>query len=121
EIAKRINDVRKVRLASRDSGANEMAKYPHQFREMNFGKNSTIIIPRVSSEIRVFHPVGLLNNNSVVGDSAFALYDSNLWNIAILSSSIHLIWIKTICGQLETRVRYSNTLGWNTFPLPKLT
>ena len=51
----------------------------------------------------------------------FALYDAQIWNFAILSSQLHLSWISTVCGKLETRIRYSNTLGWNTFPVPKLT
>lgn len=52
---------------------------------------------------------------------AFALYDAPIWNLALIASRLHLIWIGTVCGKLETRYRYSNTLGWNTFPVPKLT
>jgi restriction-modification enzyme MmeI-like protein len=50
-----------------------------------------------------------------------AIYDSPLWNLAIIASQIHLVWIATVCGKLETRYRYSNTLGWHTFPVPTLT
>jgi hypothetical protein len=57
----------------------------------------------------------------VVLDSAFALYDAPLWNMAIVASRIHLVWIATVCGKLKTDFRYSNTLGWNTFPIPNLT
>jgi len=56
-----------------------------------------------------------------VADSAFALYDAPLWNMALIASRLHLVWIATVCGKLETRYRYSNTLGWNTFPVPTLT
>jgi len=52
---------------------------------------------------------------------AFALYDAPLWNLAIIASRIHLIWIGTVCGKMKTDFRYSNTLGWNTFPVPPLT
>ncbi|MCF6211539.1 MAG: lactate dehydrogenase, partial [Gammaproteobacteria bacterium] len=48
-------------------------------------------------------------------------YDAPLWNMALIASRIHLVWIATVCGKLETRYRYSNTLGWNTFPVPPLT
>jgi hypothetical protein len=65
--------------------------------------------------------VGYLPQGSVVLDSAFALYDAPLWNMAVVASRIHLVWIATVCGKLETRYRYSNTLGWNTFPVPILT
>jgi hypothetical protein len=52
---------------------------------------------------------------------AFGLYDAPLWTIALIASRLHLVWIATVCGKLETRYRYSNTLGWNTFPVPTLT
>jgi hypothetical protein len=120
-IADRIEAVRKMRLASRDKAANDLASRPHQFREMNRAKHCTLAMPRVSSESREFLPVGLLREGAVVTDLAYALYDAPLWNLAIIASKLHLVWIATVCGQLETRIRYSNTIGWNTFPLPKLT
>jgi hypothetical protein len=58
---------------------------------------------------------------AIVADSAFAFYDAALWNVAILASNLHLVWIATICGKIKTDFRYSNTLGWNTFPVPTLT
>jgi len=120
-IRARIEGVRAMRLASRDKGANEMATRAHQMREMNIGTTQTIAMPCVSSEARDYLPVGLLDNRSTVTNLAFALFDAPLWNMAIIASRIHLIWVGTICGKLETRFRYSNTLGWNTFPLPFLT
>jgi len=66
-------------------------------------------------------PVGFLPERSVISDSSFALYDAPIWNVALVASRLHLIWIGTVCGKLETRYRYSNTLGWNTFPVPTLT
>ncbi|HQS01559.1 MAG: lactate dehydrogenase [Halothiobacillus sp. 24-54-40] len=120
-IRQRIEGVRAMRLASRDSGANEMAARAHQLREMNIGRSHTIVMPGVSSESRAFLPVGLVDNNSSVTNLAFALYDAPLWNMALIASRLHLVWIGTVCGKLETRYRYSNTLGWNTFPVPLLT
>jgi len=84
-------------------------------------KSSTIAIAGVSSERRNYLPVDLLDANSIASNLLFALYDAPLWNLALLASRIHLVWIATVCGKLETRYRYSNTLGWNTFPLPPLT
>jgi hypothetical protein len=66
-------------------------------------------------------PVGVLSPHSIVSDNAFALYDAPLWNMALIASRLHLVWVATVCGKLETRYRYSNTLGWNTFPVPPLT
>jgi hypothetical protein len=120
-IRQRIEGVRKMRLASRDKSANEMAARSHQMREMNIGKKQTVAMPCVSSESRSYLPVGLLDAQSTVTNLAFALYDAPLWNMALIASRLHLVWIATVCGKLETRYRYSNTLGWNTFPVPTLT
>lgn len=119
-VRARINNVRQKRLKSKDAGAREMASRAHQFREMCQSEAHTLIVPRHSSESRALLPVGLLDGNSIVADSAFALYDAPLWNLAIIASRLHLVWIATVCGKLETRYRYSNTLGWNTFPVPPL-
>lgn len=120
-IRSRIEDVRAMRRASKDAGTREMASRSHQFREMYQGRDHTLILPGVSSESREYLPVGLLDSQSIVSNAAFALYDAPLWNLALIASRLHLVWIATVCGQLETRIRYSNTLGWNTFPVPTLT
>lgn len=120
-IRNRIEAVRKMRLSSRDSGANEMSKKSHQFREMKAAKKHVIVIPRVSSEDRPNLPVGLLDYRSIIGDRNFAMYDAPLWNISLIASRLHWVWIGTVCVRLEMRFSYSNTLGWNTFPIPSLT
>ena len=78
-------------------------------------------MPQVSSERREYLPIGLLPPRSIVSNLAFALYDAPLWNMALIASRLHLVWIATVCGKLKTDFRYSNTLGWNTFPVPSLT
>jgi hypothetical protein len=120
-IKQRIEGVRTMRLASRDKSANDMAARSHQMREMNIGTKQTVSMPRVSSESRYYLPVGLIDAQSTVTDLCFALYDAPLWNLALIASRLHLIWIATVCGKLKTDFRYSNTLGWNTFPVPTLT
>lgn len=120
-IKERIDSVRKSRLVSPDSAATKMAKFPHQFREMNSCENWTIAIPTVSSEFRAYLPVTLENYDVVFPNAAFCLFDAGLHCLSIVASKLHLIWIATVCGKLKTDFRYSNTLGWNTFPIPKLT
>ena len=119
-IRARVEGVRAMRLASRDKGANAMASRAHQFREMNEGTHHTLVTPRVSSENRDYLPVGLVGPDVILGDRNFALYDAPLWNLAIIASKLHIVWVGAVCGRLETRFSYSNTLGWNTFPVPKL-
>ena len=98
-----------------------MAKRAHQFREMNVAESHVIVVPRVSSEERPYLPVGLLSSNCVISDRNFAMYDAPLWNIALIASRLHWVWIGAVCVRLEMRFSYSNTLGWNTFPVPDLT
>jgi len=117
----RIEAVRRVRLASRDKGANALAKRAHQLKLMRAGTRSSIVVPIHSSQERAYLPVVLLPQGCVVSNAACALYDAPLWNMALIASRLHLVWIATVCGKLETRYRYSNTLGWNTFPVPTLT
>ena len=120
-IRQRIEGVRMMRLNSRDKSANEMASRAHQMREMRIGKNWTLTVPRTSSENRPYLPNGIIDARSTVTSETFALYDAPLWNMALIASRLHLVWIATVCGKMKTDFRYSNTMGWNTFPVPKLT
>jgi hypothetical protein len=120
-IRRRIDGVRTMRLNSKDASTKEMAIRAHQFREMHHARVHTLVLPGVSSEGRAYLPVGLLDSRSIVTNLAFALYDAPLWNMALIASRLHLVWIATVCGKLKTDFRYSNTLGWNTFPVPTLT
>ncbi len=118
----RFEAVRKQRSSSNRATTKQLANTPYRFGEVRqTGDESIIVIPRVSSENRDFLPVGLINSDCVVSSEAFAMFDPPFWSFSVLSSSLHLAWVATVCGQLETRIRYSNTLGWNTFPVPGLT
>lgn len=120
-ISKRIDGVRKARTGSTDKGASLLATRSHQMREMNYGKSHTIAVAGISSENRPYLPCGLLTKDEVVTNKIFALYDAPLWNMALIASRLHWVWIGTVCVRLEMRFSYSNTLGWNTFPIPVLT
>jgi hypothetical protein len=119
-IRSRIDSVRELR---RNGGttARDIAERSHQFQRMISGKTRTIVVPIHTSETREYLPVGVLSADSVVTNAVCALYDAPLWSMALIASRLHLVWIATVCGKLETRYRYSNTLGWNTFPVPLLT
>lgn len=120
-LASRISSVRQVRLDSPDRGNQKLANYPHQFREMHCGKESTVIIPIMNSVRRDYIPCGLLNSEARLSGQAFGIYDCEVWQLSILLSKIHFTWIAAICGRLKEDYRYSNDLGWNTFPVPNLT
>ena len=121
EVARRIAEVYNTRTSSRDKSLNKLAVRSHQYRDRNVAAQRLILVPTVSSERREFIPTDLKPARAVTTNQAFALYDAPLWNMALVASRLHLVWIATVCGKLETRYRYSNTLGWNTFPVPTLT
>lgn len=120
-INERIEAVRKMRQGSTDAGGRAMAARAHQLREMRKAETHTLVMPRTSSESREFLPGGIIASENIVSSEAFAIFDAPVWQLSLLISRMHLIWIATVCGQLETRYRYSNVLGWNTFPIPTLT
>ena len=121
-LNERFEAVRKQRASSIRSTTKNLANTPHRFGEVRqLGIERTIVIPRVSSANREFLPVGVAPSGIIIGDSNFALYDAPLWNMALIASRTHLVWVATVCGKLKTDYRYSNTLGWNTFPAPRLT
>ncbi len=121
-IAQRIGAVREMRLSSTKAATVAAAISAHRFGEIRqSGTETVIIVPSVSSESRDFLPCGYESSGTVVTNLAFALYDAPLWNMALIASRLHLVWIATVCGKLKTDFRYSNTMGWNTFPVPRLT
>lgn len=122
EFEDRFDKVAAFRRSSKAKETRPAAEYPHRFRQIQGAPGTdTIIVPIHTSESRGYLPVGLLPKNSIISNAAYALYDAPLWNMALIASKLHLVWIGTVCGKLETRYRYSNTLGWNTFPVPPLT
>jgi hypothetical protein len=121
-IAQRLKLVAQNRSESPADSTRQFAKRPHRFVQIaGFAETNAIVVPKVSSESRPYLPVGFVDSGTIVSDLAFALYDAPLWNMALVASKLHLVWIATVCGKLETRYRYSNTIGWNTFPIPPLT
>jgi hypothetical protein len=121
-IAERIEGVRQMRSASIAAATRAKASVPHQFWIiLGKPKKHTIVVPGVSSENRPYLPVGLLEPEAILSNRNFALYDAPLWNMALIASRLHWVWIGTVCVRMRTDFSYSNTLGWNTFPVPKLT
>ena len=121
-LARRIEGVRSMRLESKAESTRSYAIYPHKFRQIQgICERDCIVVPRVSSENRDILPIDYFDSNTIVGDRNFAICDAPLWNLAIIVSRLHWVWIGAVCVRLEMRFSYSNTLGWNTFPIPALT
>ena len=121
-LSGRFEAVRKQRSESNRATTKQLAKTPYRFGEVRqTGLEQTIVVPRVSSENREFLPVGIVATGTIIGDRNFALFDAPLWNMAIIASRLHWVWIGTVCARMRSDFSYSNTLGWNTFPVPNLT
>ena len=121
-IAKHLALVAANRKKSPAKSTRDYASRPHRFVQIaGRAKETTIIVPRHSSVSREYLPVGYVGPSTIIADSSFALYDAPLWNMALIASRLHLVWIGTVCGKIKTDFRYSNSLGWNTFPVPMLT
>lgn len=121
-IQNRIDGVRDMRLSSKKAATQAWADKPYRFVEIRRPESEKVLaLPSVATETRPFLTPVLLPSEVIVSNLAFALFDADTWVIALLSSRLHYSWVRAVCGQLETRIRYSNTLGWNTFPLPELT
>jgi len=119
-IRDRIDNCEKARSESKRAATNKLASVPYRFGEVRYKDGASIIIPSVSSEGRDYIPMKYLND-TVISNAAFAVYDAPEWLFGILTSAMHMAWVRAIGGRLETRYRYSAGLCYNPFPFPKLT
>ncbi|WP_067106706.1 class I SAM-dependent DNA methyltransferase [Sphingopyxis granuli] len=121
-LQRRFDSVRADRVAKPDdSSASALVSFPYRFRDQVESKQYFIAVPQTSSENRPYLPCDLIAAPAVVSFKCFAIHDAPLWNLALVASRLHWVWIGAVCARLEMRFSYSNTLGWNTFPVPKLT
>jgi len=119
-IHARLEAVRKVRAAGGTQARGYM-NLPHKFVFAPHRPGPAIAIPAITSENREFLPAGIVDETTIVGAKCYVMYGAPLWNMALIASRLHWVWIGAVCVRLEMRFSYSNTLGWNTFPVPLLT
>jgi len=119
-IQNRIEKTKQNRLKSKRKATKDLAKQPHAFGEIRHVDSDSIIIPRHSSESREYIPIGFFNSDTIIADSALAIYNAEPWIFGLLSSKMHMVWVKSVGGQLETRIRYSAKVCYNTFPFPEI-
>jgi len=122
-IKQRIEMVAENRLKSTNKSTSDFASRPHRFVERRSPETfaHAILVPSVTSERRPYLPVDRVGADVISSNLNQVLYDAPDWCIALIASRLHLVWIATVCGKLKSDFRYSNTLGWNTFPVPKFT
>ncbi len=120
-IAERIEKVKTLREKSSREATRKLAKVPFRFGEVRHQETDSIIIPRHSSENRDYIPIGFLNSETVIADSALSVYNIEPWLFGVIHSKIHMVWVNAVGGKLKTDYRYSAKLCYNTFPFPDIT
>jgi hypothetical protein len=122
ELRRRFDSVRADRAAKpSDTTATSLVGSPFRFRDQMESLKYFIAVPQTSSENRPYLPCDVIAAPAVVSFKCFAIHDAPLWNLALVASRMHWNWIGTVCARMRTDFSYSNTLGWNTFPVPTLT
>ncbi|MEP2059798.1 MAG: DNA methyltransferase [Maribacter litoralis] len=119
-LKKAIEKVKKHREESSRPSTNELAIVSHRFAEVRHRNGNSIILPRVSSERRKYIPMGFFDDNYIISDSAQAIYDAQPWIFGLITSEMHMIWVRNVSGKLKSDYRYSAKLCYNTFPFPEI-
>ncbi len=119
EIVRRMKEVRAMRAASSKVSTQKLAEVPHLFGEIRQSVSNYLLIPSVSSENRRFVPIGYFDAHVISSNLVFMLPNATLYEFGMLCSSMHNAWMRSVCGRLESRYRYSNTIVYNNYPWPK--
>lgn len=120
EIAQRLDAVTVFRLNSTEISTRNMAGQPHKYYYSVHQDSDSIIIPRTSSERREYIPMGFLNGDTIISDAANAVFGADAWLFGVLTSRMHMVWVRTVGGRLKLDYRYSSQLCYNTFPFPEI-
>lgn len=121
ECMKRVQAVRELRLASKSEGTRKLAERPARFHVENMPGKDYLLIPRVSSEKRAYVPMGFVGPGALASDSVHIIPDATLYHFGVLTSNVHMAWMRCVAGRLEMRYRYSKDIVYNNFPWPKPT
>ena len=119
-VTARIANVKKFRASSKRGKTLQMADFPTSFGEPRQPKTDYLAIPKVSSERRDYIPMAFLSQKVICGDKLFAMEGATLWHFGILTSAMHMAWVRQTCGRMKSDYSYSNTIVYNNFPWPEL-
>lgn len=114
-VYQRVKNVREFRLNSKSVGTRKLADKPTRFHVENFPTGNYLLIPRVSSENRLYVPIGFMNPNELASDSVHIVPKATKYEFGVLTSSLHMTWLRTVGGRLESRYRYSKDVVYNNF------
>lgn len=117
-ILQRVANVRDFRLTSTKAATRAKADTPTLFDEIREPQTDYVALPKVSSEKRKYVPIDYLKQDVIPGDKIYYLQDATLFHFGVIVSSVHMAWMRAVCGRLEMRYSYSNTIVYNNFPWP---
>ncbi len=117
-VMDRVAKVRDARAASTRPGTRKMADYPTLFGENRQPESNYLLVPRVSSEKRRYVPMGFLSPDIIASDAVQIIPNASLYHFGVLTSNVHMAWMRVVCGRLEMRYRYSKDIVYNNFPWP---
>lgn len=117
EVMKRIEKCKLARESSPDAGRRKLAETPTVFREVN-NPDSYVLVPKVSSERRRYVPMGFMDGDTISTDLNFIIPDAGLYHFGVLTSNVHMAWMRAVCGRLKSDYRYSKDVVYNNFPWP---
>jgi hypothetical protein len=120
EAIKRVEAVREFRLKSKSTPTIKLASSPTRFHVENIPKTSFMILPKVSSERRLYVPIGFVENNVLASDLVFITKGASIYHFGILTSIMHNSWLRHVCGRLGNGYRYSAGIVYNNFPWPEM-
>jgi hypothetical protein len=120
-VAERVEKVRQMRLASPKEATRKSADTPTLFQENRQPETDYIIIPSVSSERRRYIPVGFMDKSTIASNLVLIIPNATLYHFGVITSNVHMAWVRAVCGRLEMRYRYSNDIVYNNFPWPAAT
>jgi hypothetical protein len=118
EAVKRVEAVRKFRAASKSAPTRRIADTPTRFHVQNMPPHKYLVVPRVSSETRKYIPMGFVQATTICSDATLIIREAGLYHFGVLSSAMHMAWVRQVCGRLKSDYRYSNRLVYNNFPWP---
>ena len=115
-VMDRVNKVREFRLSSVKAATREYANYPTRFMEIKQPESDYLLIPATSSEKRRYIPIGYLDKNTIASNAASFVPNASKFHFGVLTSNVHMAWMRAVCGRLEMRYRYSVNIVYNNFP-----
>ncbi|MDD2269245.1 MAG: methylase [Eubacteriales bacterium] len=121
DVLKRVEACRQFRLDSKKEATRKAADYPSRFMEVRQPDTDYIIVPSVSSERRRYIPIGFLPSEIIVNNAVHIIANATLYHFGVLTSNVHMAWVRAVCGRLKSDYRYSKDIVYNNFPWPEAT